>query len=68
MKNRAIFIEFRMCNFHWGKYFLNMIVGPESEATGNEKDRPEVIIESEELIVEIDDIPNKLVILMQRSK
>ena len=32
MKNRAIFIEFRMCDFHWGKYFLNMIVGKDSES------------------------------------
>ena len=56
MKNRAIFIEFRMCNFHLGKYCLNMIVGSDSESTGPEKDRPEVIIESEELMVEIDDI------------
>ena len=55
MKNRAIFIEFRMCNFHWGKYCLKMIVGSDSESTGPEKDRPEVIIESEELMVEIDD-------------
>ena len=47
-------LEFRMCNFHWGKYFLQMIVGLDSEATGPEKDRPEVIIESEELMVEID--------------
>ena len=31
-----------------------MFVGSDSEATGPEKDRPEVIIESEELMVEID--------------
>ena len=31
MKNKAIFIEFRMCNFHWGKYWLKMIVGSDSE-------------------------------------
>ena len=31
-----------------------MIVGSDSNATGPEKDRPEVIIESEELMVEID--------------
>ncbi len=31
-----------------------MIVGSDFEATGPEKDRPEVIIESEELMVEID--------------
>jgi len=56
MKNRAIFIEFCMCNFHLGKYCLNIIVGSDSEATGPEKDRPEVIIDSEEQMVEIDDI------------
>ena len=56
MKNRAIFIEFRMCYFQWGKYILNMIVGSDSEKTGSEKDRPEIIIESEELMVEIDDV------------
>ena len=56
MKNRAIFIKFRMCNFHLGKYCLKMIVGSDSEATGPEKDLPEGIIESEELMVEIDDI------------
>ncbi len=33
-----------------------MIVGSDSEATGSEKDWPEVIIESEALMVEIDDI------------
>ena len=27
MKNRAIYIEFHMGNLHWGKYFLNRIVG-----------------------------------------
>ena len=56
MKNSAIFIEFRMCNFHLRKYCLKMIVGSDSEATGPEKDRPDVIIESEELMVEIDNI------------
>ena len=45
-----------MYNFHWGKYFLNMNVGSNSEATGPEKDRPEVIIESEELFEDFDDI------------
>ena len=45
-----------MCNFHLGKYFLNMIVRSDSGATGPEKNRPEVIIESEELMVEIEDI------------
>ena len=55
MKNKAIFIEYRMCNIHWGKYCLNMIVGSDCEATGPEKDRQEVILESEELMVEIDD-------------
>ncbi len=34
MKNGAIFIEFRMCNFHLEKYCLNMIVGSDSGATG----------------------------------
>ena len=65
MKNTAtcIFIEFRMCNFHWGKYFLNKIVGSDSEATGPENDRPDVIIESEELMVEIDDFVLLLSIL-----
>ena len=37
MKSRAIFIEFRMCDFHRGKNSLNMIVGSESEATGPEQ-------------------------------
>ena len=32
-----------------------MILGSDSESTDPEKDRPEVIIESEELMVEIDD-------------
>ena len=42
--------------FHPEKYFLNMIVESDSESTAPEKDLPEVIIESEELMVEIDDI------------
>ena len=33
-----------------------MILGSDSEATGPEKDGSEVIIESEELMLEIDDI------------
>ena len=32
-----------------GKVLLNIIVGSDSEATGPVKDRPDVIIESEEL-------------------
>ena len=36
------------------KYFLIMIVGSNSEATDPEKDRPEVIIESEELMTLFD--------------
>ena len=52
MKNRAIFIEFLLRNFHWGKYFLNMIVWLDSEATGPAKDLQDVIIDSEELMVE----------------
>ncbi len=55
MKNRAIFIEFRMCNFYWGNDFLNMIVWLDSIATCAEKDRTDGIIESEKLIVEIND-------------
>ncbi len=37
MMNRAIFI-FRMCNFHWWMYFLNMIVDTDFKGTGPEKD------------------------------
>ena len=52
MKERAIFIEIRMCDFHRGNYFLNFILGSDSESTGPEICRPMVIIESEELMVE----------------
>jgi len=45
-----------MCDFDLGKYFLYMIAGSYSEATGPENDRPEVSNESEELMFEIDDI------------
>ncbi len=54
--NRAGFIEFYRCNFQRGKYFLNRMVGSDSDATGPENEQSEVIIESEELMVEIDDI------------
>ncbi len=50
MKNRAIFIRFRRLISTGGVFH----VGSDSGATGPEKDRPEVIIESEELMVEID--------------
>ena len=31
LKHRSVFIEYRKCNFHWGKYFLKMIVESDSE-------------------------------------
>ena len=45
MKNRAIFIKNQHVKFPPGEYCLNMIVRSDSDATGPEKDRPDVIIE-----------------------
>ena len=39
-----------------GRTFLEHVGGSDSEAKGSEKDRQEVIIEPEELMVESDDI------------
>ena len=42
--------------FPLGEVFIKHDYRINSVATGSEKDRPEIIIESEELMVEIDDI------------
>ena len=44
MKNRAIFIEFRMYIFHGGNYCLYMIVGSDSEAKGSLKQQSDPTI------------------------
>ena len=44
MKTRDIFNDSCLWDFHRGKYRLNMIVGPDSEATDTKKDPQEVIV------------------------
>ena len=46
-ENRAIFLEYRKCNLHRRKYFLDMRVGSDSVSAGTEKGRGAVDSESD---------------------